>query len=455
MSAANSGLLAPTPAVSTVRRIPWGFAEVFVISQTALPALLYLPGTQVVRLPIRASAFAISLVAFAWWQIESTVQVRKSKAQSWVAAIMGLLAVMLFHPTTPSIVGGLAHVAVYFAVMAPLFWAPVFVRTPEKLARILWILLICSGLNAMVGVLQVYDPGRWMPAEFTRVLTSAPTGLGTLTYSGPNGERLIRPPGLFDTPGAVAGPAMVASLLGLVFAVSAIPFWKRATALVFAGAGVAAIYLSHVRISLVMTALTFAVYVFVTTRQRNLTRATKFATLAGAILFGSFLVAVALGGETVRERVMTLFAQDPITVYQGARGTQLTVTFRDLLFEHPLGAGLARWGMAASYFGSYSNLVQPIWAEIQLTGWMIDGGVLLVALYSGALAVTMLVQWRLATTARWPKLATCAGVVLSANVGTAALIFTFTPFVAQIGIQYWFLAGALHGVAAAYDMDGA
>jgi hypothetical protein len=27
------------------------------------------------------------------------------------------------------------------------------------------------------------------------------------------------------------------------------------------------------------------------------------------------------------------------------------------------------------------------------------------------------------------------------------MIITFTPFVTQIGIQYWFLAGALHGVA--------
>ena len=439
----------------TARRIPWGFAEVFIISQTALPALLFLPGTQAIRLPIRVAAFAISLAAFAWWQIESTVQVRISKAQSWVAAIMALLAVMLFHPTTPSLVGGLAHMAVYFAVMAPLFWAPVFVRTPEQLARILWILLLCSGANSMVGVLQVYNPARWMPADFTRVLTSGAWGLGSVSYIGPHGERLVRPPGLFDTPGAVAGPAMSAALLGLIFAVSAIPVWKRILSLLLAGAGVAAIYLSQVRISLVLTALMYGVYVIVTSRQRNFARATKFGILAGGIVVGSFVLAVALGGEAIRERVMTLFAQDPISVYQGARGAQLSLTFQDLLFQHPLGAGLARWGMAAAYFGSYSDLVQPIWAEIQFTGWMIDGGIPLVALYCAALIVTLVAQWRIATMTHWPRLATCAGVVLSANIGTAALIFSFTPFVAQIGLQYWFLAGALHGVASAYDMDGA
>src|SRR5215212_7579569 len=146
----------------------WGFAEIFIISQTALPALLYLPGTQAFRLPIRFSAFAISLAAFGWYQIESTSQAPRSVVQPWIAAIMALLAVMLFHPETSSLIAGIAHMSVYFAVLAPLFWAPEFVKTPEQIARILWILLLCSGANAVVGVLQVYNPARWLPAEFSR-----------------------------------------------------------------------------------------------------------------------------------------------------------------------------------------------------------------------------------------------------------------------------------------------
>ena len=46
-------------AAVTPTRTPWGFPELFVISQTALPALLYLPGSQAFRLPLRFSAFAI------------------------------------------------------------------------------------------------------------------------------------------------------------------------------------------------------------------------------------------------------------------------------------------------------------------------------------------------------------------------------------------------------------
>jgi hypothetical protein len=99
-------------AAPAATRVPFGFAELFIISQTALPAILYLPGTQAFRLPIRISAFTISLAAFAWYQLESTARTPRAKAQPWVVAIMVLLAVMLLHPETASLRGGVAHLAV-------------------------------------------------------------------------------------------------------------------------------------------------------------------------------------------------------------------------------------------------------------------------------------------------------------------------------------------------------
>jgi hypothetical protein len=442
------GVMAPA-------HVPWGFAEVFIISQTALPALLYLPGSQAFRLPIRFSAFAISLGAFAWYQIESTTQSPRSAMQPWVAAIMALLGVMLFHPETSSLVGGLAHLAVYFAVLAPLFWAPEFVKTPEQIARILWILLLCSGANAVVGVLQVYDPGRWLPAEFSRIVTSSETGLGAVTFIGAQGQRVVRPPGLFDTPGAVAGPAMFAALLGLVFAVSAIPVWKRALSLAIAGAGLAAIYLSQVRVSLVSTVVMMVTYFLVSMRQGRAARASQFGILAGGVVVLSLSAAVALGGAAITDRVNSLFASDPFSVYQGARGSQLTFTFFELLFQYPLGAGLGRWGMAAGYFGSLNPNSPSIWAEIQFTGWMIDGGVLMVFVYLGALVTATISQWRVAQAMQYPRLAVCAAVILAAGLGPFIMIISFTPFVAQVGIQYWFLAGVLHGVACRYGVRDA
>lgn len=436
-------------------RIPFGFAEVFIISQTALPALLYLPGSQAFRLPIRFGAFGISLAAFAWYQVTSVQMTTRSSAQPWVAAVMALLGMMLFHPETASLSGGIAQIGVYFAVMAPLFWAPEFVKSPEQLARLLWILLLCSGANAVVGVLQVYDPNRWLPAEFSRVMTAGGSGLGNVTYTGANGQRIIRPPGLFDTPGAVSGPAMFAALLGLIFAVSAIRMWKRALSFLIAIAGFAAIYLSQVRVSLVATMAMLVTYLMLAFRQGRGARATQFAILSGSVVFGSLALAITLGGSAISDRVASLFAADPITVYQGARGFQLTFTFAELLFQYPIGAGLGRWGMSALYFGSSNPNSASIWAEIQFTGWMIDGGIVMVAIYLGALASATLAQYRLATITQNSRLAICAAVILAANLGPAITIVSFTPFVTQVGIQYWFLAGALHGVASRHGLKGA
>ena len=436
-------------------KIPWGFAEVFAISQTALPAILILPGTQPMRLTIRISAFAISLAAFAWYVLTPAAKMRQSRSQSWVVGVMALLAVMVAHPQTPSLTGGLAHMTVYFAVMAPLLWAPALVRTPEHLARIMWILLVCAGVNSVVGVLQVYDPDRWLPAEFSRVMTSQNMGLGPVTFTGPDGREMVRPPGLFDTPGSVAGPAAYAALLGLVFAVSQAPVWRRTLALTFAGAGLAAIYLSQVRISWAVALGMLLAYSLTLSRQGRMAKASQFGVLAGAIFVGGFVLAVSLGGEEIRTRFLSLFASDPLSVYREARGAHFDMTFNELLVEHPFGAGLGRWGMPAAYFGSFDERNLPMWAEIQLTGWMIDGGILMIVLYGGALAVTALSQWRVAMVRNDARLATCGAVVLAANLGTAAMIFSFTPFVAQMGIQYWFLAGALHGVAVRQGVDGA
>ena len=443
----------PAIGVAARERTPWGFPELFVISQTALPALLFLPGSQAFRLPLRFSAFAISLAAFAWWQLQSRDRPPAHRSASWAAAVMTVLALMLSSPYTSSLMGGLAHLMVYFAVLAPLFWAPVFVRTPEHLARLLGIILVCSGVNSMVGVLQVYDPIRWMPTQLSHVVLEGATGLGAVTYMGPNGQMIVRPLGLFDTPGAVAGPGMFAALLGVVFGLSPIAAWKRAGAFTLAAAGIAAIYLSQVRISLVVTLLMFGAYAVTLALQRRAAKATAFTLLAGSAVAISFLVAVTLGGTSVLNRFMTLLADDPLAVYYQARGVQLDITFSQLLFDYPLGAGLGRWGMAAGYFGTQG--LEGIWAEIQITGWMIDGGILMIVFYSAAIGTAAAGQYRLAMQQRYPRISVCAGVVFAANLGIAAMVFSFTPFVTQIGIQFWFLAGALHGVACHYRLQDA
>lgn len=443
----------PAAATAAGARIPWGFAEVFVISQTALPALLYLPGTQPLRLPIRVSAFAISLAALGWWLANPLRHRQPHRAYGWVAAVVGLLTIMVFHPTTSSLYGGLAHAMLYIAVMAPFFWAPAFVHTPEQLARLLGLLLVCSGVNAVVGVLQVYAPGTFMPTELSRVMSESAFGLGPVTYQGPDGQLIVRPPGLFDTPGAVAGPAMFAMLLGVVFGLSALPKWMRLGSFGLAAAGIVAIYLTQVRISFAMALLMFVGYALALLAQRRVSKATTIAALGGVLVLAGFAFALTLGGKSISERFLTLLAGDPVSVYYNARGFQLSQSLSQLLFEYPLGAGLARWGMAAAYFGS--RTVPGIWAELQVTGWLLDGGVPMLFLYSGALFIVARSQYHLARLTQYPRVAACAAVVFALGLGPIAMVASFTPFVTQIGVQFWFLAGALHGVACTARLQNA
>lgn len=437
----------PAPAIPAARSAsaagPWGLPEYFIISQTALPALLFLPGTQPIRFYVRVASFGISLALLAWWAVGNARETRPHPAQPWLIAFLCYVALMILHPSTGSMVGGLAQLVLYLSVIAPVFWAPALVRNSDHLARLMTVLLVCNGINAFVGVMQVYDPDRWMPQEMSRLVTESAFGLGAVTYQGPQGL-IVRPPGLFDNPGAVAGPAMYAALLGLVYATSASALWMRALALGASFAGVAAIYLSQVRVSLVVLAFMLAAYVAVLALHRRMRRAMVMGGISAAIVLATFTFAVTLGGQSIIERTMTLFEQDPISLYSAARGGQIVYAMSDLV-EQPLGAGLGRWGMIAGYFGTGS--LPPLWAEIQVSGWAIDGGLPLLILGLLTPFLALLQQWRLAMSDPDARVRACAAIVLAANIGTTALVFSFTPFVTQIGLQFWFLSGAIHAIA--------
>jgi hypothetical protein len=249
---------------------------------------------------------------------------------------------------------------------------------------------------------------------------------------------------------------MYAALLGLVFASSAIAWWKRLASVAASFAGIAAIYLSQVRVSLVVAILMFVAYFSVLMTQERKSRAMVFAGVAAAIVVGTFSFALMLGGESIAERTFTLLAQDPVALYAGSRGGQLSYTFGEILQQYPLGAGLGRWGMIGVYFGTAAaSQVEQLWVEIQVAGWAIDGGLVLLILSVGALLVTLTSEGAMARSDPDARVRACAAVVLAANLGTAALIFTFTPFVTQIGVQFWFLAGALHGLVASRAPDPA
>jgi len=434
-----------------VERLPrWNFPEWFIIAQTLLPGLLLITGSQIIRTPIRVAPYALSLLGLVWWwHSKRRARVAAHPAGPWLLIALGYLGIMMMHPRTNSWMAGLAQIALYLAVLAPVFWAPGLVHGPRHLARLLVLLFICNGVNSCVGILQVYNPEVWMPEEFSPQVTSNRYGLDAVSYIGPDGKRIIRPAGLFDAPGAVCGPAMVTALLGLIFCLAPGPLRNKALAAILGLAGMAAIYLSHVRSSFLVVAamvlVSGGVLLFLQSEQL---KAFLLIGLYASLLFAAFAFAVELGGESVSERFTSLLEEDPFDLYYKSRGQQLQYGFNKLLVDHPLGAGLGRWGMVSAHFGdANNNRSRPIWAEVQTSAWIIDGGFVLLILYGGALMIS---TWRDFRLTGWghPDLRFWALAVLAANVGTLALIFSYTPFAGQIGMQYWLLTGALHGAAA-------
>ena len=428
---------------------PADFAEWFAIGLTFLPAILYLPNSQPYRLPARIGAYGISAVAFTvWWFGRGGRKDTRHPAERFLTLVAFLLAVMILHPGTASLLAGAAHCVLYFAIFCPIFWVPAYITSRRRLIRVLAVILLCNGLNSLVGVLQVYDPDRWMPKQLSSLYSgeAGANALAASTYIGPGGRPIVRPPGLFDTPGAVCSAGTLASVLGLIFFLEPIPWWRRLPALAMAVFGMAAIYLRHVRASFVVTLGMMGFYVVLMTIQRQPKRGASFALLATGIVFGSLSLAVLLGGESVQDRFMTLLADDPRTTYYESRGVQVEYAFTDLIERFPFGAGLARWGMAAFYFGSDRPLDdEATFAEVQPNAWIIDGGFPLLLLYTLALVATVAFDLKLIRTLYEPADKLLASIVVATNFGTLFFVLTFVPFATAAGMQFWFLEGALHG----------
>lgn len=421
----------------------WGFLELFVIAQVVLPALLFFPGTQALRIPIRIAPFALSVCGF-WFLISARRRPPIHPACIALILVVVYLATMIAAPNTNTIIAGAGQTFMYAAVMAPLFWAPTLVRDKNQLIRVLKIIMICDGVNAAVGVLQVKYPDRFMPAEFSSVMIES-GGLEGATYVGPDGQKIMRPPGLSDSPGAVCGPAAVAGLLGLAIAIRRGGFVIRLAGVAASFAGVAAIFLTHVRSSILVLVGTYIIFCLMLLIQKQEKRAITFASIAGGIFIAGFTLASILGGEAITERFSTLFEDDAITVYQRNRGFMMMDTVY-YISEYPLGAGLGRWGMMRVYFGNENNLKSPpLWAEMQFPAWALDGGIIVLGLYGFALLRDLHLQINSAFSLQGTAIATEVAAIVACNAGILALLFSYTPFNSQSGVQYWFTAGLVFG----------
>ena len=155
------------------------------ISQTAIPALLFLPGTQGIRLYVRVASFAISMALLVWWAFGNAKHSRGASGADLAGRLDhlhrsdGAASVYELDPRRHR-----AARAVCVGDGAAFLGAGTSCAAPDHLARLMTLLLICNGVNAFVGVLQVYDPARWMPQEMSRLVTESEFGLGAVTVSG-------------------------------------------------------------------------------------------------------------------------------------------------------------------------------------------------------------------------------------------------------------------------------
>ncbi len=431
------------PAV--VRSDGWGWVELFVLSQVFWGVLLFVPGSQAYRTYIRAFPYVTSLSALMVCARSSGMDAIVPGAR-WIIAVMFLLVANLVHDST-WLVSGMAQIVFQLAIAAPVFWGAKTWVTVERMERLLWLICAANFASAAVGLLQVYYPATFMPPDFNSMaLKFSPEFVASLTYTGAGDRTIIRPPGLTDLPGGAAISGTIVALLGFAFAVRpAVHNLKKAVYFGAAFIGITVLYLTQVRSLVLMIVGCIGVMAFIRLRQGRVVQSGWIAGGAAILILGSFIWAVSVGGEAVHERFLGIMDQGVVTTYQENRGLFLDYTLRQLPFEYPLGAGLGRWGMMSLYFGDTSNWQHPaLYAEIQPTGWIYDGGVLLLLLYPAALGAAVRYAYKRAVE-RGSQLNDLAMMVLILQVLIAGLCLTGPAFNTQLGIMFWLPTAMLVG----------
>ena len=159
-------------------------------------------------------------------------------------------------------------------------------------------------LSAAVGVLQVYYPDWFLPPEFSALARSLnPAIVDALSYVGPDGRSIIRPPGLSDLPGGAAVAGLTTVVLGIAYLGARGPSQARQDLSVGAVAvGMTALYLTQVRSLTVMAAFGCAgVGGSLRLRQAPILQGGWIASRR-RLVAASFVWAAAIGGKTIEDR---------------------------------------------------------------------------------------------------------------------------------------------------------
>jgi hypothetical protein len=414
----------------------------FMCLQIGCQLALLVESISVMRVLVRMLAFGVSL-ALLFLLPGRRLQ---HPAAPLLIASMTITAVNMFHPQTSSFLAGAAQLGIQLAVIGPLFWVTRLRIDAVTFRRTLGLLFLFNAASAALGVLQAFFPGSFQPTLSTVVEGLGENYVQSLQFEMADGRRVFRPFGLTDVPGGAATGAFYSVLLGAGFLISARRGLVRVLSLGGIFLGIVALYLCQVRAIALMLVVCLVAIVTVLAFSGRLLRLVKLLAVVGglAVMAGGW--AVTVGGESTMTRWNSLFDRDVGEVYYTNRGHFLEGAFSHFLPEYPLGAGLGRYGMANAYFGNNTPSSPPLWAEIQWTAWVFDGGVLVLVLYPLALLVTTFWAFRLALRRQEHGEFWLWGTLIFAyDLGALALTFSYPFFMSQVGMEFWLLNAALFG----------
>ena len=424
----------------------WELIEWFLLAQFLCTVIILLPGAQVARFPMRVLPYAGNFVLFfryferppVWSQFPGT---------TWLALVFALLVAELLHPDT-ALIPGCGQIIFVTSIFVPAFWGGKAIRDKRRLDRILYLTFIFSAASALVGFIQARY-GLLMPAQFSSVMLGMdPNKVKSLTYAGANGQAITRPPGLSDLPGGACSAAAYTVILGVALAVGLRRFGVESIAylVVVAIAGIT-LYLTQVRTMLIAAVFGILLTAWGVARH-SAAYAARILLVGGGLLAVALVYAVAIGGKSVSDRFATLVAASPSETYQANRGFFVKNTINELLPEYPFGAGLGRWGMERTYASPFIKDTDPppIYVEIQMTGWLLDGGFLMWIFYGTAIVSSLVCTYRTATANADRDLRYLAAIVLTLNLIMVMTMFDAPVFNNQSGAQFWLISSGLAGV---------
>ena len=176
------------------------------VAQTVLPALMFVPRLLPYRTPTRLLAFLLPLAA---WATHAVSGPRAAGGRPFPPAVPlamcrgGWWGLSLANPWINTLSSAVCAVTITIAVFIPAFWAPAVIVDSRQLRRLLMLMLICNGASALMGVAQVYRPDTFRPPKIVLFETDPDLEAGS-SFVRDDGTRVLRPPGLSDTPGGAA-----------------------------------------------------------------------------------------------------------------------------------------------------------------------------------------------------------------------------------------------------------